>query len=80
MKKDFLAGEINKTFFTEREWQSISFLMNEPESYYTVNILRSRKEKTLESELNSIKKSTTYKIGRLVMYIPCKIKDLFLKK
>ena len=80
LKKDFLAGEINKTFFTEREWQSISFLMNEPESYYTVNILRSRKEKTLESELNSIKKSTTYKVGRLVMYIPCKIKDLFLKK
>ena len=77
-KEDYIAEKFSNTYFKDTEWQDLNFLINDPESYYYLNVLRSKKEKTLEAELSSIKQSTTFKVGKMIMYVPCKIKDKFL--
>lgn len=39
-----------------------------------------RKLKKNNFELKLIADSTTYKVGRIIMFIPCRIKDFFIKK
>lgn len=36
--------------------------------------------KLVEKDYALLKNSTTYKIGRIIMYIPCRIKDYFIRK
>lgn len=74
-------GEFTKEMFTEFEWKKLTLILEKPEAFYE----QYGKEKEPESvsgfvnsraqrELDEIKNSTTFKVGKLIMAVPCAIK------
>lgn len=70
--------------FTELEWKKLSMIIDRPNEFYQIygqsqgndgkpGDLQSQL-KHAKAELDSIKSSTTYKVGRMIMGIPCAIK------
>lgn len=75
-------GELDEKVFQPGEWSKLQFLIKDPNGYYHKYYLQSandRKVEKLEAKINNIENSTTYKAGKLIMYIPVRIKR-FLKK
>ena len=70
--------EIEATCYTPYEWEKLQFLLNDPEGFYYKYGLCS--DMRLKSELEWIKNSTTFKVGKFVMYIPCAIKRHLIKR
>lgn len=80
-KRAMQLGEFTKEIFTPLEWSKLSLIMEKPEEYYSIYVANSDKERKLQQQLNqvqgeltSIKGSTTYKVGRIIMAVPCAIK------
>lgn len=78
-------GELSSSAFLPNEWRSLQFIKNNPHNYYLMNVLRNSREKKLQIDLDSTAKrlhalenSTTYKVGKMIMYIPCRIKDILI--
>ena len=78
-KRGMQTGEFIKDIFTPFEWNNLSCIIENPEAFY-LTYIRTSEEKRLEKELDAIKASTTYKVGRLIMAIPCAIKDKLTSK
>lgn len=75
-------GELKKELFTDAKWQEIQFLIADPEGYYYKSFSYPQVMMKLEKEskeLKEIKKSTTFKVGKIVMYIPIKLKKMLIK-
>ena len=81
LRKSAENGEIDRDCYTESEWNVLQQLMNDPEEYYYKNYApkdQSKKIAEISSELDAIKNSTTYKVGKIIMYVPCKLKKKYL--
>lgn len=85
----FQRGEFKKELFTTLEWKKLMMIMEQPEEYlktyaskagnsimYQQSTSRFARQEAdqLRRELNMIKNSTTFKVGKLIMTIPCAIK------
>ena len=81
-------GEFNRDMFTELEWKKMTMILEHPEKYLEeyvktpagANKISQREADQLRRELEMIKNSTTYKVGKLIMAIPCGIKRRILSK
>lgn len=72
-------GEFVRDIFTDLEWKKMTLILNSPEEFYKEYVeKKATKTPALKSraqqELDDIKNSTTYKVGKMIMYIPCAIK------
>lgn len=83
-KRALQQDEFTQADFTELEWKKLSMVMNKPSEFYQIygqntgnNVSSGDLQSQLKmakSELDSIKSSTTYKVGRMIMGVPCAIK------
>ncbi len=80
MRRGLLQREYDENVFTPTAWGNIHFLIDDPEGYYVLNggIGNAGKRITkLQQELEIIKHSRSYKLGKLLLFIPKKIKSFF---
>ena len=79
------ARELKEEIFTENEWQLIQILVRNAEAYvyaeqnHRLRIEKNREISRLKKELREVKNSTTFKVGRAIMYLPCALKELLKK-
>ena len=90
-KRAMEMQEIDQTIFTKLEWANIQFIIKSPDDYYYTRIACTDRERKLEREvrrlrglvhqtradLDRVKKTPTFRIGAVIMFIPRKIKSLF---
>jgi glycosyltransferase involved in cell wall biosynthesis len=93
-KRGMELGELDETLFAEREWSAVLFLIADPEGYYISKVLAPKKIQKLERkienltaqntklkmEVNELRNSTAFRIGRILTFIPGKIKRLFKRR
>lgn len=83
-KRALQLEECSQGDFTELEWKKLTMIIEKPNEFYQIygqskgndgkpGDLQSQLEHA-KAELDSIKSSTTYKVGRMIMGIPCAIK------
>lgn len=76
-KKADIDGELDRTVFDDGKLKKLDLLMANPEAFYHMECINGTSK--LEKRVFELENSTTYKVGKIVMYIPIKIKR-FLKK
>lgn len=87
MKRARELGEMDEELFTPAERDNLHMLMNQPEMYYKIKALPMNNGSTnfnnnikeVKAELDKIKRSKSYRIGRMIMYIPVRFKRLAKK-
>lgn len=67
----FEKGTIEKKYFEEYKWTDLKKLVEDPVDYYTEKVLNEPGKATTAME--KIKKSYSYRIGRLITFVPRKI-------
>ena len=77
--------ELDMNVFTPRTRERINLLIKDPNGYYQKYALFEGKStadqvRKLERELNEVRKSTTFKIGKAVMFLPRSIKKKIVKR
>lgn len=84
-KRSQELGELDFSLFSPKQQEKLAFLINQPSEYYLKYVLYGdmnklvKKNEKLEKKLEEIKSSTTYKVGKVVMYIPTKVKKAIKK-
>lgn len=87
MKRARELGEMDEELFTAAERDNLNLLINQPSVYYKLKALPMNNGSTslnnnfkkVKAELDKIKRSKSYRIGRAIMYIPVRIKRLAKK-
>ena len=79
MKRAVELEEIDMSIFTPRTQERFGLLVKDPEGYYQKYALfegnsEAAKVRKLEKELNDVRKSATFKVGRALMFVPRSIK------
>lgn len=81
--------ELDMEVFTKNEQDKLLFMMKSPGDYYLKYCLMkgSNEEKVLrdrlrkaENRVKLLENSTTFKVGKIIMYIPTHIKDAIIKR
>lgn len=72
-------GELEEKVFMPIEWENLMFMIKDPDGYYMKYYLQSKKERILEKRVKELENSTTWHVGKIVMYIPIKIKKMIKK-
>ena len=67
-------GELKKEVFYDYHWGNLQFLMEDPEGYYFKMLTVSKRNDSSFQELEKLKNSTSYKLGRFLTKIPRNIK------
>lgn len=70
-------GELDMSVFTNHQQNRLAFLMKNPSDYYLKYVLYNSSR--AEQRLIDIENSTTFKVGKIVMFIPVTIKDALIK-
>lgn len=84
MKRARDLGEMDEDLFTAAERDNLHLLMNQPAVYYKLKALPMNNGpaglnsnfKQVKAELDKIKRSKSYRVGRAIMYIPVRLKKL----
>lgn len=94
-KEAMQRGEFKKDVFTALEWKKITMILENPEEYLDKYASKSgnnlpfqqggsrfarQEADLLRRELDMIKNSTTYKVGKIIMAVPCTLKRKILSK
>lgn len=87
MKRARDLGEMDEELFTAAERDNLHLLISQPNVYYKIKALPmnngstnfSNNFKEIKTELDKIKRSKSYRIGRAIMYIPVRFKRLAKK-
>ena len=94
-KEAMQRGEFKKDVFTALEWKKIMMILENPEEYLDKYASKSgnnlpfqqggsrfarQEADLLRRELDMIKNSTTYKVGKIIMAVPCALKRKILSK
>ena len=77
--------ELDMSVFTPRTRERLSLLIKDPNGYYQKYALfegnsATDQIKKLERELSDVKKSTTFKIGKAMLFVPRSIKKKIVKR
>ena len=83
MKRAYQLDEIDEELFTAAERDNIKLLINQPNMYYKLKALPMNNGSTninnnfkqVKTELDKIKRSHAYKVGKMIMYFPSKVKS-----
>lgn len=83
MKRAYQLDEIDEELFTAAERDNIKLLINQPNMYYKLKALPMNNGSTninnnfkqVKTELDKIKRSHAYKVGKMIMYFPSKFKS-----
>ncbi len=84
MKRAKQLGEMNEELFTAAERDNLHLLMSQPAVYCKLKAMPMNNGysnfdnnfKQVKTELDKIKRSKSYRIGRAIMYIPVRLKRL----
>lgn len=84
MKRAKQMGEMDEELFTAAERDNLHLLMNQPLVYYKLKALPmnngpstfNNNFKQVKAELDQIKRSKSYRVGKAIMYIPVRLKNL----
>lgn len=87
MKRARDLGEMDEELFTAAERDNLNILINKPGVYYKVKALPMNNGSTdynnnfvtVKKELDKIKRSKSYKVGKAIMYVPVRFKKLAKK-
>ena len=88
-KRGLEKNELDPSVFSVAAWKKIQVVAAEPDTFYKVWVVASvterklnkkimqleRKNQKLSNELASIKSSKSYRIGRILLFIPRKLKE-----
>ncbi len=79
--KMMAAGELDQALFTEIEWNNLNMIIADPVEYYEEYKRRKKKSfkelyKETQRELNDVRTSNSYRIGRVVTWLPRMAKRL----
>lgn len=73
-------GELNQSVFTEKSWSRLQFLIKDPDGFYYANVVGNAssadvvaENKKLKQKLVDIQSGWSFKVGRIITYIPRKI-------
>ena len=69
-KEDFENGTMDARFFEAYKWKDVKKLVEDPIDYYTEKVLKSPGNSA--RELNEIKNSYSYRVGRMITFFPRK--------
>ncbi len=83
MKRAYQLDEIDEELFTAAERDNIKLLINQPPMSYKLKALPMNNGSTninnnfkqVKTELDKIKRSHAYKVGKMIMYFPSKFKS-----
>lgn len=83
MKRAYQLDEIDEELFTAAERDNIKLLINQPNMHYKLKALPMNNGSTninnnfkqVKTELDKIKRSHAYKVGKMIMYFPSKFKS-----
>lgn len=73
-------GELDMSLFDKTAQDRLSLLMKDHEGFYYKYALKVKTDTKAAEQLKKIKNSTTYKVGKFVLFIPKKIVKLFRRK
>ena len=73
-------GELKRELFTDTQWQKLQFIMRDPEGFSYKVLVMDSSSVNASYEIEKIKKSTSYKLGKLMTKAPRKIKQTLKKK
>ena len=84
MKRAKELGEMDEELFTAAERDNLHLLINQPAVYYKLKALPmnngpssiNNNFKQVKAELDKIKRSKSYRVGKMIMYIPVRLKRL----
>ena len=84
MKRAKQMGEMDEELFTAAERDNLHLLINQPLMYYKLKALPmnngpstfNNNFKQVKAELDQIKRSKSYRVGKAIMYIPVRLKNL----
>lgn len=84
MKHAKQMGEMDEELFTAAERDNLHLLINQPLVYYKLKALPmnngpstfNNNFKQVKAELDQIKRSKSYRVGKAIMYIPVRLKNL----
>lgn len=84
MKRAKQTGEMDEELFTAAERDNLHLLINQPMVYYKLKALPmnngsssfNNNFKQVKAELDKIKRSKSYRVGKAIMYIPIRFKKL----
>lgn len=84
MKRAKQMGEMDEELFTAAERDNLHLLINQPLVYYKLKALPmnngpssfNNNFKQVKAELDQIKRSKSYRVGKAIMYIPVRLKNL----
>ena len=68
--------ELDMSVLSNLQKERIAFLIKYPHEYYLKNVLNQSKDGDAANKLAEIEASTTYKVGKIIMFVPKKIKNL----
>lgn len=88
LKRGKALGELKKDVFSEKAWNTIQRIMEDPERYYLTRVYPasmnqkvfeymeelSAENQKLRNEISRIRGSLSFRIGRAIMYLPGKMK------
>ena len=69
-KEDFENGTMDARFFEAYKWKDVKKLVEDPIDYYSEKVLKSPGNSA--RELNEIKNSYSYRVGRMITFFPRK--------
>ena len=72
-------GELSAEVFGPSEWEKLQFLIRDPEAYYVKNYLQTSQNQSLTKRVKELETSTTFRVGKAVMFIPISIKKCLKK-
>lgn len=85
-KRSEELGELDFSLFSPLEREKLALLIKQPSEYYSKYVMASKEMQKLTKEniklkkkLKDIETSTTFKVGKVIMFIPIKIKKLIKK-
>lgn len=73
-KMDMEDAKLEKDYFEWYKWNDLHALIEDPIAWHTKRMLDKGGKYVQESELDKVLNSTSYRIGRLITFIPRKIK------
>lgn len=79
-KRSFDLEEMDISLFSAKEREKLLLLVKDPEGYYQKYALfegmgETAQIRKLERQLNDVKKSTTFKVGKALMFVPRTLKQ-----
>ena len=72
-KRAMELGEVDLSIFSSHRREKFLLLVKEPETFYQIYVVKSDKE------LEKMRNSTTFKVGKIVMFVPIAIKKTIKK-